>query len=163
MEVLGWYEPNASGWHHDAGAKAANAWGLYDLHGNVFEWTLTAESALNRICRGGSWDNTAAGCTGGFRYWYPEDNHYAFVGFRLFLPASASVPHPAFDQEVSPSMAVSSVAFADCNGVAGPDAFEDDPLDADSIPEAFEDWDHNGTPDAFEDAPNDADTIPGGV
>jgi formylglycine-generating enzyme required for sulfatase activity len=71
------YYQNSGGQYVKAGSKKANAWGLYDMHGNVAEWTLdeykqdtyTVEKRTNpwvkptakhpRVIRGGSWDDDA--------------------------------------------------------------------------------------------------------
>ena len=85
--VLGdyvWYTNNSSGSTHPVGSKRPNAWGLYDMHGNIWEWcsdwygedyyessptsdpTGPSGGSL-RVIRGGSWFNTADYCRAAYR------------------------------------------------------------------------------------------------
>ncbi len=74
-----------------------NAWGLYDMHGNVWEWCLDwheayhapttdpvgAASGSYRLLRGGSWNYYARACRSAFRYYFYPDYRYYYRGFRL--------------------------------------------------------------------------------
>lgn len=81
LNIYAWYRENSMGSYHKVGQKKPNPWGLYDMHGNVSEWTLDkytstayvnrkGKSSINpyekpsktypRVVRGGSWTDSAS-------------------------------------------------------------------------------------------------------
>ena len=58
IDKVAWHRGNSGGQLHEVNQKKPNGYGLYDMNGNVWEWTRTRAGA-DRVIRGGSWDITA--------------------------------------------------------------------------------------------------------
>jgi len=100
LDAIGWYCYNSDSKTHPVAGKASNAWGLYDMSGNVYEWCQDwysssyytssgvtdptgPSSGSTRVARGGFWSNGARSCRSAIRNSYFPDNRYYSLGFRL--------------------------------------------------------------------------------
>ncbi|HRE82852.1 MAG TPA: SUMF1/EgtB/PvdO family nonheme iron enzyme [Opitutaceae bacterium] len=101
LNDMGWHEADQEDMSHVVGQKAPNAWGLYDMLGNVWEWCLDwyADSyrtdtdgnvlpptkGVYRVSRGGSWNCPSENCRSALRRWLSPADRGNRLGFRLAL------------------------------------------------------------------------------
>ena len=101
IDAVAWYTDNSGGNTHIVGSKRANALGIYDMSGNVWEWCkdwyansyvsydtnnpVGPSSGSYRVSRGGSWNYSASDCRVANRNYCSPGNRGNFLGFRVVL------------------------------------------------------------------------------
>jgi formylglycine-generating enzyme required for sulfatase activity len=101
LDGYAWYSDNSEMQTHFVGQKKPNAWGLSDIHGNVWEWVeddfhytydgapsdgsawIDESRGADHVIRGGSWNNGARRCRSAIRFGVEPSYRSGMVGFRL--------------------------------------------------------------------------------
>jgi formylglycine-generating enzyme required for sulfatase activity len=95
-----WYNENSAGKTHPVGQRKPNSWGLYDMHGNVWEWVQDewhdsydgapsdgsaweGGDGADRVIRGGGWTLVARSCRSAIRSGFDPGDRSGILGFRL--------------------------------------------------------------------------------
>jgi formylglycine-generating enzyme required for sulfatase activity len=101
-DAAAWYDMNSDSRTHEVGTKAANALGLFDIGGNVWEWCWDrygayesdaqtnptgASSGWLRVARGGSWGNDSRSLRPTYRINDMPSHRIVNLGFRLLRPS----------------------------------------------------------------------------
>lgn len=100
LAEVAWYDKNSDRKTHPVGLKKSNNYGLYDMHGNVWEWCfdwyadypddpvidpLGPDKGTAHVRRGGSWGYYAKGCRSAARASYSPNYRLESLSFRLAL------------------------------------------------------------------------------
>ena len=109
LDEVGWYEVNSPKNHQPIGLKKPNAWGLYDMHGNVREWTRSWDltwylnSGGRKITRGGSFLDMAKFCRSASRTSTNQCGLGDNLGFRVALVKIADIERDEAEEIPEPT------------------------------------------------------------
>jgi formylglycine-generating enzyme required for sulfatase activity len=82
LDAVAWYDDNSGGTTHPVGLKQVNAFGLYDMLGNVWEWTSSDYDPKAKVVRGGSWGGNARAVRASYRGGDGPAYRSRILGFR---------------------------------------------------------------------------------
>ena len=85
LEIVAWFKYNSNEQTHPVRQKKPNAFGLYDMLGNVYEWTDTVKWGNFNFIKGGGFASVDNSCKSAFQGNWARDEQTEYIGFRLCL------------------------------------------------------------------------------
>ena len=103
IDDMGWYDGNSDDETHPVAQKQPNAWGLYDMHGNVSTWCSDASGPTSHVVCGGGFNFDADSCTATYRNGCESDSSDNWIGLRLAMDCDFGTDENESDEEESSS------------------------------------------------------------